>query len=171
MVEFMVDWNGCFVSLYFCATSFSIFLFLRQLSRSLVCVCVCVCILSFSLPRPPFFSDFCHELYRYSWYCVSHQRNKKQPDPEEFLDEILHEVGEARDSSNKRVGGGSVGHDGGPTENGGGVIGGGDGGTSGGRPGGGGATKYSLSTSAVGEYDPTFIRLNRTEHEVRRDVT
>lgn len=30
----------------------------------------------------------------------------------------------------------------------------------------GGAMKYGLSASAAGEYDPTFVRLNRAEHEV-----
>lgn len=31
----------------------------------------------------------------------------------------------------------------------------------------GGAMKYSLAASAAGEYDPTFVRLNRAEHQVR----
>lgn len=87
-----------------------------------------------------------------------------QPDPEKFLDEILREVGEVKaaayamggaDGGGVRArgvtgGGGGVGEDGG-----------------GGRTVGGGATKYSLAASAAGEYDPTFIRLDRTKHQVR----
>lgn len=91
-------------------------------------------------------------------------------------------MGEVRDSSSsaaaasRRARAATAPHDGGaPSGEGGGWAGGGGGGgvdggsEGGGRAGSGGATKYSLAASAAGEYDPTFVRLNRTEHQVKYD--
>ena len=89
-----------------------------------------------------------------------------QPEPEEFLDQVLLEVGEVRDASfaSRRAAAAAAAAAS--------AAGGGDAdeawGTDGGEGagGGGGATKYSLAASAACEYDPTFLRLNRTEHQV-----
>ncbi|CAN0555648.1 unnamed protein product, partial [Ectocarpus sp. 12 AP-2014] len=83
------------------------------------------------------------------------------PEPEEFLDQVLHEVGEVRgpSSASARAAATAAASAEGGT--------GGDAGSggSGGGGGGGGATKYSLAAAAACEYDPTFVRLNRTEHQ------
>ncbi|CAM9192647.1 unnamed protein product [Ascophyllum nodosum] len=98
--------------------------------------------------------------------------NLAEPASEDFLDEVLREVGEARDSSASARSAAAVAAtaatDGGAGP--GAAVGDGTGIGSGGRESGrrgrgGGATKYGLAPSAVGEYDPTFVRLSRTEHQ------
>lgn len=116
---------------------------------------------------------------RFAGSLVCLARRSWKPDPEQFLDEVLREVGERRDANKRLVrGASSRSASGGEDGGGGGVFGGGGAGAGpgegerfeagGGGGGAGGAIKYSLRASSAGEYDPTFVRLNRTDHQVRR---
>lgn len=68
-------------------------------------------------------------------------------------------------AGNAAGGGGNPGGGGGAGGGGGGWQGG-EGEDGGGSGGGGGAIKYSLSSAVACEYDPAFVRLTRTEHQV-----
>ncbi|CAM9999167.1 unnamed protein product, partial [Sphacelaria rigidula] len=95
--------------------------------------------------------------------------NMAEPDPEDFLDDVLHEVGEIRDpSSASRANASPIGTSS-AAASGADAVATGAAAAIAAAAGGGsgsGATKYSLKASADGEYDPTFVRLNRTEHQV-----